>query len=107
MNPPSTIGRHKLSTRFTANVRVCYMEYPTNEELTPVYSEFVKTLLSHPNFAGGKMANSSKKIAQFLIELYSQTRSKFSIDDHSHYLFTPRDMTGLVFNLLRYDIGEA
>jgi hypothetical protein len=39
------------------------MEYPTNEELTPVYSEFIKTLLSHPNFAGGKMASSSKKIA--------------------------------------------
>jgi dynein heavy chain 2, cytosolic len=42
-----------------------------------------------------------------MIELYSQTRSKFSIDDHSHYLFTPRDMTGLCFNLLRYDIPEA
>jgi len=83
------------------------MEYPSNEELTPVYTEFVKVLLSHPNFAGGKMASSSKKIAQFLIELYSTVRSKFSIDDHSHYLFTPRDITGLCFNLLRYDIPEA
>ena len=74
MNPPSTIGRHRLSTRFTANVRLCYMEYPTNSELTPVYTEFLKALLVHPNFAGGSMANSSKKLAQFLIELYSCTR---------------------------------
>jgi len=53
------------------------------------------------------MANSSKKLAQFLIDLYSNVRQKFSVDDHRHYLFTPRDLTGLVFNLLRYEINEA
>jgi dynein heavy chain 2 len=74
MNPSSTIGRHRISTRFTANVRICYMEYPSNEELTPVYAEFLKTILSHPSFAGGALANSSKKLAQFLIDLYSNVR---------------------------------
>ena len=83
------------------------MEYPTNEELTPVYAEFLRTILSNPTFAGGQMAGSSKKLAQFLIELYSNVRQKFSVDDHRHYLFTPRDITGLVFNLLRYEINEA
>ena len=63
MNPSSTIGRHKISTRFTANVRICYMEYPSNEELVPVYTEFLKTILSHESFAGGGLANSSKKLA--------------------------------------------
>ena len=29
------------------------MEYPTNEELTPVYTEFIRTILSNPSFAGG------------------------------------------------------
>jgi dynein heavy chain 2 len=53
MNPSSTIGRHRISTRFTANVRICYMEYPTNEELVPVYGEFLKTILSNPTFAKG------------------------------------------------------
>ena len=33
MNPPTTIGRHPLSTRFTANVRIYYIEAPTNDEL--------------------------------------------------------------------------
>lgn len=28
MNPSTTIGRHKISTRFTANVCVSYMDYP-------------------------------------------------------------------------------
>ena len=53
------------------------------------------------------MANSSKKLAQFLIDLYSNVRQKFSVDDHRHYFITPRDLTGLVFNMLRYKINEA
>jgi dynein heavy chain 2 len=63
MNPSTTIGRHKISTRFTANVRIAYVEYPSAEELMPVYSEFMKTILSHPSFGGGSMASSSKKLA--------------------------------------------
>lgn len=31
-------------------------------------------------------------------------QSKFSVDDHSHYLFTPRDLTKWVLGLLRYDL---
>lgn len=106
MNPSSTIGRHRISTRFTANVRIAYIEYPSNDELIAVYSEFFKTILSQPSFGKG-LANSSKKLSQFLVELYSNVRKKFSVDDHRHYLFTPRDATALVFNVLRYDIREA
>jgi dynein heavy chain 2 len=53
------------------------------------------------------MATSSKKLSGFLVELYSSVRQKFSVDDHRHYLFTPREITGLVFNILRYEVGEA
>lgn len=34
-------------------------------------------------------------------------RSKFSQDDHSHYLFTPRDLTRWCLSLLRYDFSSA
>lgn len=106
MNPSTTIGRHKISSRFTANVRIAFIEYPTSEELLPVYSDFMKTILSHPLF-GGSLANSSKKLSQFLIELFSSVKSNFSIDEHRHYLFTPRDITQLIFSLLRYEIKDA
>jgi len=33
-------------------------------------------------------------------------KAKFTVDDHRHYLFTPRDITQLVFSLLRYEIPE-
>lgn len=37
--------------------------------------------------------------------LFIQTRAKFTVDDYSHYLFTPRDLTNWVLGLLRYEVG--
>ena len=107
MNPSSTIGRHKISTRFTANVRICYMDYSSAEELLPVYAEFMKTILSHPRFGNGQMANSSKRLSTFLIDVYTQVKARFSVDEYRHYLFTPRDITTMIFSMLRYEIPEA
>lgn len=36
--------------------------------------------------------------------LYSQVKAKFTVDDHSHYLFTPCILTEWVLSLLRYDL---
>lgn len=38
MNPASTVGRHALSTRFTARVRVAYITHPDKESLAMVYT---------------------------------------------------------------------
>lgn len=34
----------------------------------------------------------------------SQVKAKFTVDDHSHYLFTPCILTEWVLSLLRYDL---
>ena len=39
-----------------------------------------------------------------MVDVYTNTRSKFTVDDHDHYLFNPRDLTLWVLQLLRYDI---
>lgn len=36
-----------------------------------------------------------------------QVRSRFTVDDYSHYLFTPRDLTSWVTSLLRYDLSTG
>jgi len=41
MNPSSTIGRHAISTRFTANVRVLYTDYPSDSELNLIYTNYL------------------------------------------------------------------
>ena len=37
----------------------------------------------------------------------SQVCSKFSVDEHSHYLFTPRDLTQWILGLLRYELDSG
>lgn len=43
-------------------------------------------------------------VAKTLCDKQPQVREKFSIDEHRHYLFTPRDLTTWVRGLLRYDL---
>ena len=107
MNPPSTVGRHPLSTRFTANVRIHYIDPPTLEEMQIIYSEYLRAAIFQSRKLGSNLTNQdaqaqSKKLAQLLVECYQNICSKFSVDEHRHYQFTPRNITHIVFGLMRY-----
>lgn len=41
MSPPSTVGRHPLSTRFTARVRVAYLATPERDSLQAVFTNII------------------------------------------------------------------
>ena len=53
------------------------------------------------------MAGSSKKIARFIVDSFANIKQKFSVDEHRHYLFTPREITEWVFGLMRYEAENA
>jgi len=93
--PASTLGRHRLATRFTANVRVCAISYPSMEELQEIYTQIVGAALTYPNYQNvAQKANVlSGKVAEAMVDVYSNMRQKFSVDDHEHYLFSPQDLT--------------
>ncbi len=42
----------------------------------------------------------------YIIYTHVQVRKHFTVDDHSHYLFTPRDLTRWVLGLLRYPLSD-
>jgi dynein heavy chain 2 len=46
------------------------------------------------------------QLATSMVTIYSQVLSKFSRDEHSHYLFTPRELTTWCLSLLRYNLTE-
>ena len=50
MNPATTIGRYVLSTRFTANVRIAYIDYPSDVDLEVIYSAYYQAILQNPNY---------------------------------------------------------
>ncbi|CAF1020652.1 unnamed protein product, partial [Adineta ricciae] len=109
MNPTNTLGRHKLSTRFTSIVRICSINYPDEEQLQIIYSNYLRTIFQHqlPNHRMWSSAGKIQQLALSMIHLYNELRSRFSQDVHSHYLFTPRDLTRWCLSLLRYDLSST
>eukprot|EP00743_Colponemidia_sp_Colp-15_P007052 GILK01007609.1.p1 GENE.GILK01007609.1~~GILK01007609.1.p1 ORF type:complete len:2172 (-),score=437.61 GILK01007609.1:43-6558(-) len=98
INPSTNVGRYGLATRFTANVRIAVLDYPDNDDLQAIYTQFLKAIL-----VGTKSgASLVPRLAQSMVELYQHVRAKFSVDEHRHYLFTPRDLTQWCLSLLRY-----
>jgi len=126
MNPATTVGRHPLSTRFTGIVRLLYIEHTPRDQLSSVYHAYLtsvvraaRVLASSPEQkreAGSSTGlmepqwgseASLKKLANAMLELYDKVRSRFSVDDYRHYLFTPRELSQWCFSLLRYDLASV
>ncbi len=84
MNPATTVGRWPLSTRFTAIVRIGILDYPDSGELVSVYDGLLGVVFEQI----GDKSGDTTKLAETMVELYEQVRSKFSVDDQRHYLFT-------------------
>jgi len=69
----------------------------------------VKILLENPQSElAGKQSNSNfaKHLSKFLISFYNEIKKKFSVDDQRHYLYTPRNLTKMIYSLFRYPIKD-
>ena len=107
MNPSSDVGRHEISTRLTASMRILFIDYPTTEDMKLIVkdtasatlrrSETISTVLQRkPNMAEG--------IAGFLMELFSMVNATFTPERQKHYKFTPKDITKILKNMLTYEV---
>ncbi|XP_062329494.1 dynein cytoplasmic 2 heavy chain 1 [Osmerus eperlanus] len=106
MSAGGTVGRHQLTTRFTSIVRICTIDYPDKEQLQTIYSAYLQPVLQHSlgTQAPWASAGKARQLAGSLVQLYQQVKAKFTVDDYSHYLFTPCVLTQWVLSLLRYDL---
>jgi dynein heavy chain 2 len=110
MNAATTVGRHTLSSRFTAVVRIFVVDYPESLELSTVYDNFLSVIFSYlgkNNLLGDKrwmQPSERERLSNTVVDIYQKTKEKFTVDERRHYLFTPRDITLLVKNLCRYDL---
>uniref|UniRef100_A0A7S1KS08 Cytoplasmic dynein 2 heavy chain 1 n=1 Tax=Percolomonas cosmopolitus TaxID=63605 RepID=A0A7S1KS08_9EUKA len=108
MNPPSTVGRHPLTTRFTSVVRVCYVTYPDHAQLQTIYSEFVqavfqKLFASHPVWNNPANQN---VVVLALLGMYEKITQKFTRNAQAHYIFTPRDLTAWILGIAKYQFED-
>ncbi|OWF37256.1 Cytoplasmic dynein 2 heavy chain 1 [Mizuhopecten yessoensis] len=113
MNAGTGLGRHKLTTRFTSVLYVMYMviccSYPDHEQLQTIYSAYLQPIIQRQLSRHPVWGNTSKvhALAGSMVQLYEQLRARFTVDDYSHYLFTPRDLTKWCLNFLRYDLAAG
>ncbi|XP_065136472.1 cytoplasmic dynein 2 heavy chain 1 [Paramisgurnus dabryanus] len=109
MSAGGAVGRHPLTSRFTSIVRICTIDYPDREQLQTIYSAYLRPVLQSTlgNDPTWSSAGKIHQLASSLVQIYEQVKAKFSVDDHSHYLFTPCLLTQWVLNLLRYDLSTG
>ena len=75
-NPGGSLGRHSLSTRLTAIVRICYVDYPTIDQLQAVYGAYLQPVLlsslhSHPFWGSSAKIHT---LANSMITLYDKVK---------------------------------
>eukprot|EP01105_Mastigella_eilhardi_P022238 TRINITY_DN5471_c0_g1_i1.p1 TRINITY_DN5471_c0_g1~~TRINITY_DN5471_c0_g1_i1.p1 ORF type:complete len:3987 (-),score=1077.90 TRINITY_DN5471_c0_g1_i1:1263-13184(-) len=105
---PATAGRHPLSTRFTANARIFFVDYPDKAQLQEIYAIYlgpvIRECVKTPMW---KQASNIPKLAATMVHCYSEVRRKFTTEQFAHYIFTPRDLTNWTLGLLRYEYPES
>ncbi|KAM9317805.1 cytoplasmic dynein 2 heavy chain 1 [Pholidichthys leucotaenia] len=109
MSTGGAVGTHSLTTRFSSIVRIATIDYPDREQLQTIYSAYLQPVIQHSLGSQAAWASTGKthQLAGSLVQLYEQVKARFTVDDHSHYVFTPCILTEWVFSLLRYDLTAA
>jgi dynein heavy chain 2 len=101
MNPATTVGRHPITTRFTAIAGIAYMAYVPHGEMQTVYAEMFAGFTAASQYASPSQRG---LLAQTVLDLYDVVTKTFSADDHRHYKFTPRTITEWIQQVHRYDL---
>nr|BBC28429.1 cytoplasmic dynein 1b heavy chain [Yamagishiella unicocca] len=101
MTPPGSVGRHALSTRFTALVRIMTLGYPDKENLATIYTNMAQRVLSSFKTASSVAPPAMSKA---MLEVYSAVRERFTPNDYPHYEFNARDLTDWMAGLQRYSL---
>ena len=68
MNPSNTLGRHKLSTRFTSIVRIYSISYPDEEQLQTIYANYLRPILQQ-QLSNHRIWSSQGKINQLALSM--------------------------------------
>ncbi|KAK9451852.1 dynein heavy chain, N-terminal region 1-domain-containing protein [Limtongia smithiae] len=94
-NPPTDIGRTELGSRILTRVSVVMIDYPAEISLTQIYGTIVAAVLkSIPSLRGYADALTSA-----MIDFYLASQKRFTAQDQSHYIYSPRELTRWVQGL--------
>ncbi|KAG5494148.1 hypothetical protein JKF63_01983 [Porcisia hertigi] len=110
MNPPGSMGRHPVSSRFLAITSVLGLSYPSKEALQQVYTEFLNVMIQSGRLRLNMLNKGAADVARVVTTIYETVAARCTVDVASHYAFNPRDVTQWILNMLNYDtpnIGDV
>ena len=83
-----------------------HFSYSDREDLIQIYSAYLKPVLNQhlSKHAVWSKSERTNTLAATMVTFYEQLRATFSVDEYSHYTFTPRNLTMWVVGLLRYGV---
>lgn len=105
ISPHGVLGRHKLSNRFIASVKVLNMEYPPSEQMHEVMQSLLQPVLNQM----GKHCNTKamlQGVSGAVMEIWQNTCVEFNTQKYRHYRFSPRIAAELIRSLERYNLNE-
>ncbi|KAH3759572.1 Cytoplasmic dynein 2 heavy chain 1 [Pelomyxa schiedti] len=105
---PITAGRHPVSTRFTANTAIFFMDYPKKDHLLQISTAYLAPVMGTSPDVLWRQPGNIQKLASTMLSVFSETQRQLVQEQQSrsrvppHYIFTPRDLTNWILGLLRY-----
>ncbi|KAI3404296.2 DYN1 [Candida oxycetoniae] len=88
-NPPTDSGRYELSNNFLRRVCLIMVDYPEQNSLVRIYQTFNDAVLKLcPNLKAY-----SVDITRASVDVYEQSKKKFTPLSQSHYVYSPRELT--------------
>lgn len=88
-NPPTDAGRHAMGQRFLRHSPVVMVDYPGEQSLRQIYGTFNSAILKIiPSLRGY-----SDALTKAMVQLYTESRSRFTPTIQPHYIYSPRELT--------------
>ncbi|KAL8907361.1 MAG: hypothetical protein Q9207_001479 [Kuettlingeria erythrocarpa] len=88
-NPPADAGRHAMGPRFLRHSPIVMVDYPGEQSLQQIYGTFNSAILKIiPGLRGY-----SDALTKAMVQLYTESQSRFTPDIQPHYIYSPRELT--------------
>jgi len=88
-NPPTDAGRVPLSPRLLRHSPLLFVDFPAVPSLRTIYGTFNRALLK----LVPSLRSHSDSLTEAMIEVYTGSQSRFTPDQQSHYIYSPRELS--------------
>jgi dynein heavy chain 1 len=88
-NPPTDAGRVPLSPRFLRHCPLLFVDFPAVPSLRQIYGTFNRALLK----LVPSLRSHAEPLTEAMIDVYSASQTRFTPDQQSHYIYSPRELS--------------